>query len=106
MLYLRETAVVAFEERLGWENGRVPGNPDEIAVVQLRGDGSVAAWTVRPPVTIELRDGHPVSIDPAVLIGWTGRVAPRQVEAGGVRLVECAGDGMVLVEEPARAAQP
>lgn len=102
VLYLRETAVVAFEERLGWENGRVPGNPGEIAVVQFRGDGCVATLTAHPPLTIELSDGHPVSIDPAALIGWTGGVAPRLVEA----LVECNGEGIVLVEEPARAAKP
>jgi len=102
VLYLRETAVVAFEERLGWENGRVPGNPGQIAVVQFRGDGCVATWTAHPPLTIELRDGHPVSIDPAALIGWTGRVVPRLVEA----LVECTGDGIILVEVPGRAAKP
>jgi uncharacterized protein (AIM24 family) len=102
VLYLRETAVVAFEERLGWENGRVPGNPGEIAVVQFRGDGCVATLTAHPPLIIELGEGHPVSIDPAALIGWTGGVVPRLVE----ELVECTGEGMVLVEEPARAAGP
>jgi uncharacterized protein (AIM24 family) len=102
VLYLRETAVAAFEERLGWENGRVPGNPGEIAVVQFRGDGCVATLTTHSPLTIELRDGHPVSIDPAALIGWTGGVVPRLVED----LVECTGEGMILVEEPARADKP
>src|SRR5262249_37998005 len=97
-LYLREHVVHAFEERLAWENGQVPGSA--LAVLQLRGDGCVAIHTKRPSIAIEIRERRPLAVAPDALIGWSGKVVPRLVTEAGAPRVECAGDGVVLVEEP------
>ena len=106
ILYLREDLVFAFEERLGWENGHVPGSAGDIQVVQLRGEGCVAIRTRRPPLSVKLAAEKVLYVDADVFAGWIGRVVPRVVApvAGGdasAPFVECTGEGVVLVEEPA-----
>src|SRR5262249_44073839 len=54
VVYLREDLVFAFEEKLGWENGHVPGSSGQISVVQLRGEGCVAIRTRKPPLSVKL----------------------------------------------------
>jgi Flp pilus assembly protein TadD/uncharacterized protein (AIM24 family) len=105
IVYLREDLVFAFEERLGWENGHVPGSAGDIPVVQLRGEGCVAIRTRRPPLSVKLAAERILYVDADVLAGWIGRVVPRVVApvAGGdasAPFVECTGEGVVLVEEP------
>jgi len=95
-LYLREELVFAFEDRLSWENGHVPGSGGALPVLQLRGEGCIALRATRPLIGIEIRAPRPLIVDSAALAGWTGDVVPRL--AGSV--VELAGDGTVFVEEP------
>ncbi|MCG8421175.1 MAG: tetratricopeptide repeat protein [Proteobacteria bacterium] len=104
ILYLREDLVFAFEDQLRWENGHVPGSEGAIAMVQFRGQGSIAFRTQRPLLAIKLAPEHVLYIDAQVLAGWIGRVMPRAVApaAGGSKstlFVECTGEGVVLVEE-------
>ncbi len=98
VLYLREHVVYAFEERLGWENGQVPGSA--LAVLQLRGEGCVAIHNKHASIAIEIREGRSLAVPPESLVGWSGRVVPRLITEAGAPRVECAGDGVVLVEEP------
>jgi hypothetical protein len=95
-LYLREPIVFAFEERLSWENGHVPGSSGTIAILQLRGEGCVALRSRRPILAIEVRAAHELVVDAALLAGWTGSLVPRLTGT----TVELAGDGAVYVEEP------
>ena len=99
VVYLREDLVFAFEERLSWENGHVPGSNGAIPVVQLRGDGCVAVRSQRPLLGIEVHGGRLLRVAASALAGWTGSVVPR-VAGGEPALVECAGEGAVLIEEP------
>lgn len=105
ILYVREDLVFAFEERLRWENGHVPGSGGGIHVVQFRGEGCVAVRTRRAPLLVKLAPDKVLYVDADVLMGWIGRVVPRVVApvAGGdasTPFVECTGEGVVLVEEP------
>ncbi len=106
ILYLREDLVFAFEPLLRWENGHVPGSRATIPMVQFRGTGAIAFRTVRPLLTVKLAAEKVLYVDAAALAGWIGRVVPRAVtaaDAGGAAelFVECSGEGVVLVEEPA-----
>jgi uncharacterized protein (AIM24 family) len=109
VVYLREDLVFAFEERLGWENGHVPGSSGQIPVVQLRGEGCVAIRTKRPPLSVKLAPDRTLYVDAASLAGWIGRVVPRVVApaAGGessAPFVECTGEGVVLLDTKDDAA--
>ena len=104
ILYLREELVFAFEEKLRWENGHVPGSRGTLGMVQFRGQGSVAFRTKRPLLAIKLAPERVLFVDAEALAGWVGRVMPRAVApaAGGEKstlFVECTGEGVVLVEE-------
>jgi len=111
ILYLRETLVFAFEDHLRWENGNVPGSSGQMHVVQFRGAGCVVVRTRRPLLSLKLAAERVVYVEASVLAGWIGRVVPRLVTpaAGGkssAPFVECAGEGVVLIEDQAVAAAP
>ena len=102
ILYLREDLVYAFEGTLRWENGNVPGMRGQFAVVQFRGDGAVALHG-RPLMRVKLSANAPCSVPVALLAGWIGRVVPRAVnvtDGGPVTMVECSGEGVILLEPP------
>jgi len=104
VLYVREDLVFAFEDRLRWENGHVPGSEASIDVVQFRGQGCVALRTRRLPLAVKLAPERVLYVDADVLAGWLGRVVPRVVApAGGgeasALFVECTGEGIVLLDD-------
>ncbi len=103
IFYLREDLVFAFEAKLRWENGNVPGLRGRLPVVQFRGDGAVALRSERPLVRVKLPPNGIVFVDAARLAGWIGRVIPRAVvpASGGPMgdvCVECTGEGVVLID--------
>ncbi len=105
IFYLREDLVYAFEPRLQWENGYVPGSDSAIPVVQFRGQGDVAIRSRRPLLSLKLMAERVLYVDAEVLGGWIGRVIPRVVApaAGGegsTAFVECTGEGVVLIDDP------
>ena len=109
ILYLRETLVFAFEDQLRWENGNVPGSSGQMHVVQFRGAGCVVVRSRRPLLSLKLKAERVVYVEASVLAGWIGRVVPRLVTpaAGGkssAPFVECAGEGVVLIEDQAVAS--
>jgi uncharacterized protein (AIM24 family)/thioredoxin-like negative regulator of GroEL len=105
ILYVREPVLFAFEESLAWESGRIPGGgvatSDASRVVQFRGTGRVVLRTQRPIYALKTEE-EPLFVDHATLLGWIGRVVPRQVqtEAGPAPYIECSGEGVLLLEEP------
>jgi predicted negative regulator of RcsB-dependent stress response len=103
-VYLREDLVFAFEERLLWENGHVPGSNGSIPVLSLRGEGGLALRTRGALLGIEVRGDKILDVHASALAGWTGNVVPRLVTHPGGRAhtVEFSGEGTVFVEEPAR----
>jgi len=109
ILYLREGLVFAFEDQLRWENGNVPGSNGQMHVVQFRGTGCVVVRSRRPLLSLKLGADRVVYVEGSVLSGWIGRVVPRLVTpaAGGkssAPFVECAGEGVVLIEDQAVSA--
>jgi tetratricopeptide (TPR) repeat protein/uncharacterized protein (AIM24 family) len=111
ILYLRETLVFAFEDQLRWENGNVPGSNAQMHVVQFRGRGCVVVRSRRPLLSLKLSSDRVVYVEASVLAGWIGRVVPRLVTpaAGGkssAPFVECAGEGVVLIEDQGVAPAP
>jgi len=109
IFYLRENMIYAFEEQLRWENGHVPGASPQLRplmrVVQFRGHGCVALRSKRPLLSLKLVSERSVMVEARVLAGWIGRVVPRVVtpvgesQASEVVFVECAGEGVVLIED-------
>jgi uncharacterized protein (AIM24 family) len=96
VLYLREDLVFAYEERLSWENGHVPGSNGQLPVVQLRGSGALALRSQRPLLAIDVAGDRPLRVAAAALAGWTGGVLPHVTGTD----VEHTGEGTVFVEEP------
>jgi len=121
VVYLREQAVYAFESNLRWESGRIPGSVSATAIpgaqagelmpgpglrfLNLRGDGCACVHTSRSAVTIQVTPDWMFYVDAASLVGWSGkvvpRVAPREANDPSPLFVECSGEGIVIVEEPA-----
>jgi uncharacterized protein (AIM24 family) len=107
IVYVRESALFAFEESLQWENGRIPGGgPDSLPLVQFRGTGKLVVRADRPAFTLKLEPDDMLYVERAVLLGWIGRVVPRVLRAEGgapTPYVECTGEGALMLEEPPAA---
>ena len=103
-LYLREDALAGFEPGVTFENGRLPvGDGDAIAMVQLRGPGTVVACLPEARHAVEVVEGRTVTVHAAVVVAWSGRLLPRALLAseapGGARgLAAFTGEGMVLLD--------
>ncbi len=103
-LYLREDALLAFENGVTYENGRLPvGDGDAVPMVQLRGPGTVIATVPVELAATEVTEGRTTAVRAVAVIGWIGRVVPRGLlpsEApGGLRgFVAFTGEGMVLLD--------
>jgi tetratricopeptide (TPR) repeat protein len=106
ILYVRERHIFAFEDSLGWENGRMPGANADVEpprVVQFRGQGRVVVRSAQPLFTLKLEAETSHIVDALALAGWIGRVQPRllRTEQGeATPYVECSGEGVLLIEEP------
>lgn len=107
ILYLREPAVYAFEDALHWENGRVPGGSGWYPLVQFRGSGRLVVRTARPLACVKVTPEDSTYVEPETLIGWIGQVSPRvldELEEAPASYLECKGEGVLLLEEPAGPA--
>lgn len=102
-LYVREERLLAFLD-VSYENGRFAvGEGRVVPMVQLSGAGDVAFESVGPISALEVVVEQPVIARAEHVIGWSGRLLPRPLEAdqapGGVRgLVAFSGDGAVLLD--------
>jgi uncharacterized protein (AIM24 family) len=103
-LYLREEALVGFEPGVTYENGRLPvGDGDAIAMVQLRGPGTIVASLPETHHAVEVVEGRNVTVRAAYVVAWSGRLLPRALfasesPAGARGLVAFTGEGMVLLD--------
>ncbi len=100
MAYVREECLAAFTDDLAWENGQI-ATPAGMALrlASFRGTGTVAIRAAGAVRRLSVRvDG--VTVDPAAIVGWTGRLLPRSVPRPGgseMALLHLAGDGSLLV---------
>ncbi len=103
-LYLREDALAGLEPAVTYENGRLPvGDGEAIAMVQLRGPGTVVASLPERHHAVEVIEGRTVTVRAALVVAWSGRLLPRALLAseapGGARgLAAFSGEGMVLLD--------
>jgi uncharacterized protein (AIM24 family) len=111
LIYLRESAVFAFEDSLLWEHGRIPGGgPGGMQVLQLAGEGRLVVRTRRAPYTLGLGGGEVFYVEQEALLGWLGSVIPQQMKGADgapTQFIVCNGEGtLILEEQSAQPAQP
>jgi uncharacterized protein (AIM24 family) len=107
---VREDVLFGFEMRLAYESGRVgldaeggggPSSNDGVAVVQLRGSGTIA-FELGGKLAAVPCTGQPVFVRREWLVGWVGGLAQRALPAaespnGQRGLIGFSGEGTVLV---------
>ena len=111
IFYLREDRVLAFDQGVSWEAGRIPG--DGLRLLQFRGSGRVALRFDAPPAAVRVTPAGPLFVPRGRLFGWVGRIVPhgrRGPSDDGPFQIECEGEGIVLLQAPraprrARAAR-
>jgi uncharacterized protein (AIM24 family) len=98
VLYVVERCLFAFDEAITFESATLPLSGEPVPVVQLHGTGTVVLRVARTPQALVVDEGAEVHVDPARLVGWTGRLFPTPGSAGahtpGLAL---RGDGAVFV---------
>jgi hypothetical protein len=110
--FLREEAILGFELRLAYENGRLASDSgggesmrasaETAHVVQLRGSGAVALELARPLAGLPCTPGRPLLVRREWIVGWIGRLVtrplpPSEAPSGQRGLIGFSGDGTVLV---------
>jgi Flp pilus assembly protein TadD/uncharacterized protein (AIM24 family) len=101
--FVREELLLGFEMRLPFENGRLAvGEGDFASLVQLHGTGSVLIELMDPLASLEVTASRSVHIRREVLVGWVGRLVPRELpfaEAplGQRGLLSFSGEGVILL---------
>lgn len=103
IFYVREDALFAFEERIGFESGSLALGPTSVPLVQLHGTGSVVLLLSGPATALRVSESEPVHVEPAALVGWTGRLFPEASRASsssqpaGQPPLTFRGDGVLLL---------
>lgn len=99
LLYVREELVHAFDDRVGYESGRLPLAGEPVILLAFSGDGTVVLRLSRRPSGLEVRPDDEVHVDPRALVGWTGRLFPSAVPEPKPPSAPLAfrGQGIVLV---------
>jgi hypothetical protein len=102
LLYVREEFLWAFDDRVGFESGRLPLAGKTVVLTQLFGTGSVVLSLPARPKALSVQDGQEVRVEPDALIGWTGRLFPDTTTgtapyALGAPPLAFRGEGTVLV---------
>lgn len=99
-LYVREERVAAFTDDLSWENGQVATPGGALRLASFRGRGQVALRVEGDLRRVTVRPQEGVSVDPAAVAGWMGRLLPRAVPRPGetdLGMLHFAGAGALLV---------
>ncbi|HEY3817584.1 MAG TPA: tetratricopeptide repeat protein [Polyangiaceae bacterium] len=111
LAFIREEALLGFELRLAYENGRLaldaPGEGGRAAgegahLVQLRGTGAVVLELAGELASVPSTPGQPLLVRREWIVGWLGRLVPRasppaESPSGQRGLIAFSGEGTVLV---------
>lgn len=103
-LYLRESALAAFDTALIYEYGRLPlGDGEAADLVLLRGHGDVVLTLPKGVVAVEATRERAMLVRGGTLVGWLGRLVPRalppsEAPGGAWGFVALLGEGMVFVD--------
>jgi len=76
ILYVRESRILAFDDRSSYESARLPFGKDPVPMLQLHGSGFVALRFHSHPTALPVRDGQELRVNPEKVLGWTGRLFP------------------------------
>ncbi|MBO6938911.1 MAG: tetratricopeptide repeat protein [Deltaproteobacteria bacterium] len=76
ILYVRESRVLAFDDRSSFESARLPFGKEPVPMLQLHGSGFVALRFHAHPTALPVRDGQELRVNPERVLGWTGRLFP------------------------------
>jgi len=108
--FLREDALLGFELRLTYENGRLAvdaageatSRNEGVHLVQLRGKGAIVLEVVASLARVPCTSGRSVMVRREWIVGWLGRLVPRalppsEAPSGQRGLIAFSGDGTVLV---------
>jgi len=76
ILYVRESRILAFDDRSAYESARLPFGKDPVPMLQLHGSGFVALRFHTHPTALPVRDGQELRVNPDKVLGWTGRLFP------------------------------
>ncbi|MHB1847037.1 MAG: AIM24 family protein, partial [Deltaproteobacteria bacterium] len=102
-VYLLEDSLYAFEDGLGYENGRIssPGQPD-LLLVHLRGRGKALLCVRGELRSLPIRPETPASFPLERLVGWTGGLTPNLLPEGQApgRWLQLEGEGWALWSLP------
>ena len=79
LLYVREELVHAFDDRVGYESGRLPLAGTPVILLSFHGEGTVVLRLPRRPTGLPVRPDEEVHVNPRALVGWTGRLFPSAV---------------------------
>ena len=96
--YIREPYLFAMSSSLRYENGRVPGEGDRL--VHVNGRGTIVLRTPNEMTAIEVTLKKGLIIPSADLVGWFGRLLPRNTTSGPFdpekKPIEVKGEGVVV----------
>jgi uncharacterized protein (AIM24 family) len=96
-VYLVESALLAFESSLGYENGRIPGGSfADLALVHLRGNGQAVIRSDGTLCSLVVSEDGPVQMPIERLIGWLGNLTPSLSGTQEDRSVQLQGEGWAL----------
>ena len=102
VLYVRESLLFGFDDRVGYESANLPLAGEPVTMTQLHGSGTAVLRLDGIPKGVRVGEGTDVRVAPAMLIGWTGRLFPSAApvvspsdDAAPPLLFR--GDGVVLV---------
>lgn len=101
--FLREDAVLGFDLRLTFENGRLMfAEAEQLFVVQFRGAGTIVLELLDPIVALPVTPQRAVTARRESIVGWQGRLLPRalpmsEAPSGQRGLVTFAGDGALFL---------
>ena len=103
LAFVREDLLLGFESTLAYENGKLSlEESDPIAIVQLRGSGTLILELLAPFSTIDASPSRSVLVRRDWVVGWMGRLVPRalpseEAPAGQRGLISFSGEGTVLI---------
>lgn len=103
LFFMREDALFAFEQRIGFESGLLALGPVSLPLVQLQGTGTVVLRLTGAATAVRVHDGAPVHVEPDAVVGWTGHLFPdgsrlaQGESASGLPRLTFRGEGMLLL---------
>jgi uncharacterized protein (AIM24 family) len=101
-LFVRESVLFAFVDSVRSECAILPLGREPLVVAQLRGEGAVALVLERPLTGFRVEADREARVDPARVVGWSGRLFPRGARgtapySAGAPPLCFRGDGLLLL---------